>query len=388
MSYILSMICGLSSLLMKKSKIIMLMIGAFIVIVFSFVENIPDYPVYQFQYNSGSNIFYSEPIYVAMERIFSKLGLEYIQFRIILCLLLITLLVMFIVKYSPYPAIALFFYTIYPFPVDVIQVRSAIASSIVIFSISFIIEYHESKNIKYFFYFVLGILIATGFHYSAIFFSVLVVLFLKPKKYWLLVYFIIPIMIVASLTAIRFLLPIIGSVIGGHKADLWAASRKSFSIRNIVFLVVPRVSFVFLMLIFMKIEKSTLFKNSNLNAVLLDIKPHKKEYKELVQFHDLRINLILLLCVIYVYLYTVLEITVSGAYERLSRVPLILGTVLVCRLINNAQKRNRIIMWVGFIGFYVLYFIGVMFFIKVKSGDNYFDFVFRKVMENNSIIGS
>ena len=89
----------------------------------------------------------------------------------------------------------------------------------------------------------------------------------------------------------------------------------------------------------------------------------------------------------YIWVFSILEITIAGDYERLARLGLLLGSALITRQLFYLEKVNRSVMTVLYLAMYVLYFILVMFIMKNKAGDLYIGYVFRQVMESNGIFG-
>ena len=93
------------------------------------------------------------------------------------------------------------------------------------------------------------------------------------------------------------------------------------------------------------------------------------------------------ICMFYIWVFSILEITIAGDYERLARLGLLLGSALITRQLFYLEKVNRSVMTVLYLAMYVLYFILVMFIMKNKAGDLYIGYVFRQVMESNGIFG-
>ena len=86
-------------------------------------------------------------------------------------------------------------------------------------------------------------------------------------------------------------------------------------------------------------------------------------------------------------MFSILEITIAGDYERLARLGLLLGSVLITRELYYLERLNKAIVTLFYLGIFVLSFVLVMFIMKNKAGDLYIGYVFRQVMESNSIFG-
>ena len=95
-------------------------------------------------------------------------------------------------------------------------------------------------------------------------------------------------------------------------------------------------------------------------------------------------NQILLLSYIYISLFTVLEITIAGDYERLNRVATVIGGILITRQIYTANPRNKRAMWIISVLAYVVLFLSVMYGMSNQDG-RYINAVFRQVFENNPL---
>lgn len=386
MSYIFSALLGVGAYIKKDSKIILCLLFGFSVIMFGLCTKNPDLLNYIDQYDNGNNMF-NEPLYLLLADLAHLAGLSYTVFRTLLCSAAFVLMTKTFIDYSPYPTMVLFLYFIYPFSIDAVQVRSFVAMSVVLYSVRFLINYHEHKDNKQIFYFAIGILIATGFHYSSILFAIIGLLFANVKKHWVFFYVIVPVMAVLFAVVFTKFMPIIASVIGDHKAGLWASDTRRVAKLNILRLVISRGGFFLLLIFFCCFQKGKDYHLSNFRKQLFKFESpayRKAHEKEWITFCNRRIDFLLLMCVFYIFLYTILELLMAGDYERLSRPALILGTILATRLIYQANTQSRIVMWTLLTLFYIFYFCSIMFMMKAGS-IIYFQYVFRQVMENNML---
>lgn len=105
---------------------------------------------------------------------------------------------------------------------------------------------------------------------------------------------------------------------------------------------------------------------------------HKRSF-----FYDIETNAYLFLAVLYIDIFSLLELLVASEYERMSRPALIVGSILACRQLYSMEKRNQIICSFILFAFVLLYFVGEMYFQDTYDQIIYFEWVFRRVMENN-----
>jgi hypothetical protein len=96
----------------------------------------------------------------------TKIGLSYKIFRTIIAVIGLLLIQKTVLEYSKKYSFVFILYFIYPFLLDVVQIRNFLAASIVIFSMPYLAQNSRKGDIKY----LIGILIAVSIHYMAIFF--------------------------------------------------------------------------------------------------------------------------------------------------------------------------------------------------------------------------
>ena len=344
----------------------------FAVIVFSFATNIADLQSYKNNYMYGGTI--SEPIYVGLVTLFKTLHFDYTVFRTFLCCLGMFFILKSILELSPYPTMVFMMYLIYPFCIDAVQVRSFVASAFVIYAIRYIIFYQTNKKKSNIFLFLIFILIAAGFHYSAILFIFLAVLFLNIKKNMIFVYFILPIIIFLLLSQLSSFEIIVRNITGTTRASSWLHydGEIAASYIRIFRLLSTRLGFVLMLFLWSKVKTAKLaVSENNLNML-----------NQNQRFADSVTNKYLFLCIAYITLYTILDIVLAGDFERLYRVAIILGSILMSRQIYVAEESNKNIMWVISFTAYILYFLSIMIGMSV-GGSIYLNCIFRMLMENN-----
>lgn len=159
-----------------------------------------DYSGYEYFYRFAANSSVLEMpfefLFSLLMRVSSSLGLTYNQFLAIVSLIGLTLIVYTTEKISPKPEFVYVLYLLYPFLLNIVQIRHFLSMSIVFFSTRFLFEGRERSNIKY----LLGIAVACSFHIAAAPMIILPVLRYLSKRNLLTI--IAGISILASLSAI------------------------------------------------------------------------------------------------------------------------------------------------------------------------------------------
>lgn len=181
MTVIIFLILSILSFYKKNSKLVFIMILAFIWLIFTFCYGIPDYDAYMNRYNnielwSGS----TEILYRILIVICNKAGLSFVGFRGITAMLIIILIGSTILKLSSYPNIVALLFFICPYPMYVVQIRSALAVAVFIFGCRYLIcedDKHKSylglsiNDLKY----IIVVLIGTCIHTQSLGWLVLLI---------------------------------------------------------------------------------------------------------------------------------------------------------------------------------------------------------------------
>ena len=204
---------------------------------------------------------------------------------------------------------------------------------------------------------------------------------------------IIPLTVIIGVIAIDRFAPIISSFIGERKTSLWISKEKYSSIRTIILILVcrglPLMFSVFLTYILRSTHfKKTIGENSNgIDLVHANIAVIDLGEKDPNGFYDVVINRCLFLCMYYIFLFSIFEFTIAGDYERLQRLGLLIGTILITRQLFYIEVRNRRLMMLLLAIIYFAYFASIMFVKGNATGEKYVKYVFQQVMESNSIFG-
>lgn len=142
-------------------------------IIFSFNTNNGDYWTYYTIYNAvkgGSLRWHFEPLFSLLMQICAFAGMDFFGFKAMLGLISGILLYHLFHNYSKAPALALSYFMLFPFLFNVSVLRAGISGLIVCTAFC---QYSDKRSYPVFRY-LFSILIATLFHYSAIFFALLI----------------------------------------------------------------------------------------------------------------------------------------------------------------------------------------------------------------------
>ena len=182
------------SLFLKDKKSIgklSLLIVLFIAMWILFWGNLSnaDYLTYLKEYNyimqTGNFPIGREIGWCLLMKISSNFGLKYYQFLMVVSFIGLSLIMITVRKYTDKPQFALILYFIYPYLLDIIQVRQFLAMSIIVFCLRYLEKNTITENIKY----IIGVLIACSIHYlSLIFLPLFIIKNLKTKQLYIIVF--------------------------------------------------------------------------------------------------------------------------------------------------------------------------------------------------------
>lgn len=184
---IVSLILILINIATKRSKKLFLMTFCWMWIIMAFTHGIADENVYISRYNEVGNwASNSELLYALIILVCNKLGMSFQMFKIFITGIQLMLIYSTIWKLAKYPNLVIALYFIFPFPLNVAQMRNALATAIFIFGCRYLLENNErmqfsvkniylsGNDIKYIF----CVLLATYVHTA----SLLWLLLLIAKK--------------------------------------------------------------------------------------------------------------------------------------------------------------------------------------------------------------
>ncbi|OMF21227.1 EpsG family protein [Paenibacillus sp. FSL H8-0259] len=217
MQYFIAGILAVLGLKVKKSKILFVVLFSFMWMLFGWNTWNADYYGYQQTYYSiGSyNIFYEyfeqfEIGYRYFSRFLFSLGVDYDTFLIVYSLIGLLLIGSTIIKFTSKPGYVLALYFIYPFLMDIVQIRNFMAMALIIYGVRYLFSSKKVDLIKYVFF----VFLAASFQSAGLFY--LILLFAKMKSVKKLVNWVT--LITAFLVFMLFLMksgysvPFLGSV--------------------------------------------------------------------------------------------------------------------------------------------------------------------------------
>lgn len=102
-------------------------------------------------------------VFSALMKCFSILGLDYNKFLLGISLVAFVLIIYTTEEISPKPEFVYVLYFLYPFLMDIVQIRQFLSMSIVFYSMRYLFSSNERNNIKYF----VGITLASSVHIAA-----------------------------------------------------------------------------------------------------------------------------------------------------------------------------------------------------------------------------
>ena len=179
---ILCILIAILLIYLKKSKILFLIAFLFAWIIMAFVYDIADETIYISRYSRPSLwIGQTEFLYALIIRIFHVFHFSFYQFKAAITLIQLLLVSSTIKRYAKYPAFVLMLYMIYPFALNVCQMRNALATAIIIFALRFILsdDVKATRKIGPFtindLLYILFIIIATGIHTVSLFWGLLLI---------------------------------------------------------------------------------------------------------------------------------------------------------------------------------------------------------------------
>ena len=376
MIYVIGAIIGLLASFYKKEKSVFALILLYAFTIYSFNSSNPDLVNYQNQY-IGNFFGFNEPVYIGLVYLSQTLGLNFWVFRAAIAAIGLCLIGKTIYDYSPYPNINMFLFVLYPLIIDVVQIRFFLAYSIIVYSIRFILNYRDKRKISDIVKFFIALFLATGTHYSAVMYIILVVLMLNVEKRKTLVYVIVPITIILIFTNLPSVAGIASSFLVQRKVNRWILGEKNTTALNILRILVTRLSILFVLSLFVIMRrKRTIIPESSTKVSF--------RRKDISMNKYLSQNRLLFLATLYTELFCFLEIVVASEYERLTRPALVWGGILASRLLYRMEKNHRYICTLIWILLIVFYFLSQMLFQGVRYTNlKYFEYVFREVMENN-----
>ena len=166
--FFITVFIGLSH---PKSKYVAMWVFVFSWLLFAGNDNNNDFLEYKEKYEYLDKDVLLEPGYGLLNYLFRSLGFDFMMFKALISFLGLLLIYRTIWKLTDYKALVATLYLIYPFIIDITQIRNFIASSIVIFAIPLLFQ----KGISSIFKYVAFVLTAATVHSAAFFYLVFIV---------------------------------------------------------------------------------------------------------------------------------------------------------------------------------------------------------------------
>lgn len=176
---IFSVLISIVNFIKKRSKVLFILTFIFLWILMSFTYGNADESIYMSRYNNPyqwqTN---TEYLYMLIIFVLRKIGFSYQGFKVLMSFIELFLISVVLIRKSKFPNFVLILYFLFPFMIDVAQMRNALATSLFIFGSQYLLDYIENRNDNIFFsknefkYF-LFVLIATFIHTASIFWLLL-----------------------------------------------------------------------------------------------------------------------------------------------------------------------------------------------------------------------
>jgi hypothetical protein len=165
----------------NKNSIFLFLLIIFLVTIMGGNSNNPDYDNYEIYYYNYGNVFAPDIGFRFVNIFFRTLGFSYNLYRLMVSILGFYFIYLAARKYAYNSFLVFILFAIYPFLLDVVQIRNFLMYSIVAYAIIFL---EEKKYLKYFFW----IVIASSIHVSAIIYLPIVIFSNLKKNIFLKAY--------------------------------------------------------------------------------------------------------------------------------------------------------------------------------------------------------
>ena len=172
---------GVFAVWKKRSPIVFAVMAGFIWLICAFTYGNADELIYISRYEKPEAwVGQTEVIYMLLIQLFRHIGCSFQVFKASMAAIQIILIGSVVWRFSKHPNIVLLAYFIFPFFLDVAQMRNALATSVMIFSVGFLMDDEKEEQISFYltkneWKYIAGILIATGIHTASFFWILLLV---------------------------------------------------------------------------------------------------------------------------------------------------------------------------------------------------------------------
>ncbi|MGD9994150.1 MAG: EpsG family protein [Salinivirgaceae bacterium] len=357
MIYLFSIVTIFLGIIKKNSKFISLIILMFLWFIFGWNSGNIDYDKYErgYLWAEGALRFNSEVGYQILYKLFIALGFEYRHFLIFISFIGIFLISRIVKKFSLNTNLVYVLYFIFPFVIDVVQVRNFLSMALFLYSINYLVDNSKYSSLKY----IIIVLFISSLHYSAIFYLSLLLVKYKDVKFLIIFAFLV-LILGLFLVYTDFLYYTVLKFVPQYKVDHWFANKLNWGI--LVAAIIYLINLFIVYYSYYKIRYSINDEDSFFNSKIL-------RFSEIAY----KIN-ILMLILFPLYIFNMI-------FFRLNRNIYIINYIL---FINNfalmQSKRNERLLFVFLVFLYVI----ILFFYFIFFP--YRDSVFYPVFENNFLI--
>ena len=370
MTYIISVILiffnSIFANIKKHGKFISFLLVLFMWVLYWSNNYNPDYIEYLRMYKSmevGASIFSPEREfgYGILMKIFVTIGLDFDVFIMIDTFICYCLIHSTVKKYCDNYNYVYLLYFIFPFFIDVVQIRNFIVMSILIYSIRYLIEDYNIANIKYLFL----ILIASTIHIFALAYIPFILIKIDKNKYLIrgIIFFTIfnNLIVLLNDRHIPFVDTILTSIFRYDKIIFWLNSRTNWGFLVSWFMQIFSFSLVYFSIKLLR-NHSQIIKENKLNS-----------YYKHIKFIEV-VYLINLISFIYFPLYIL-----GSTYTRLIRNVLVLNYTSFA-IINDYEKGQKRLMFNSLVIIYVLFHFISQLYIPYK------DIIINSILQNNILM--
>lgn len=145
----ITVIIIMSNIFAKRSKAVLFITFIWMWIIMAFTYGIADESIYMSRYNDAQSwASNSEILYSFIISVCNKIGMDFLQFKIFITYIQLMLIYNTVWKYAKYPNWVIALYFLCPFPLNVAQMRNALATSIFIFASRYLFNDKNDIGIK------------------------------------------------------------------------------------------------------------------------------------------------------------------------------------------------------------------------------------------------
>lgn len=368
MIVLLFILLAVTNILMKDSKLIFFLTLIFMWILMAFTYGNADENIYFSRYTEPylwNN--QTEFLYAVIIRVFNLLHFNFYQFKACMALIQLLLISMTVRKFSKLPGFVLLMYSIFPFTMDIAQMRNALATSIMIFSIKYLMNEEnqleiENKLTKNDFIFIVCILVATFIHTAS--FIWIVLLFAKKVTFKTTVIatmlFFVLFSFIITPTNVVWLADIFGATtrMAAYVSNAYQLTKESH-----LFAAIIRVSiYMIFVTIFLYITK---FNNAN--------------YIPKNQLYFMKKINVMILCIVPFMIHYTTEV-----YRMQAGLSIVNYIVMTNCINSKLEYKMRTSKWNLFVTLFVIMFAFTNLYLLILRNEN-FNTVFKPVFQNNLI---